>query len=232
MIRSAAFWASLVALTVMVSGCARESSSIITLDDVTSERFAAVEAEERARFDDFLAESRDHLVEFGIPVPQFGGLVALEEIDSLVAQCIVELNPRLNVARSDSGFTVTYFGTVGDTYERIGWTIASCNAQYGVADLHAPSTVGWVEAAWRFQDATQRVMPCLRGIGIAVPTPPSAEEFTHTLGTAREFTPFSLAAADPVTLARAVALCPPSAAVLEAHVDAVTVDTPAAGVVP
>ncbi len=212
-----------IAIVVMVSGCAAAPSAPFTLDDVTSERLAVLASAERERFDDFLEQSGGRLDELGLPVPQFQGLVALDDLDAIVTQCIVTLNPRLQVARLEGGFTVTYFGTVGETYDRIRWTVDSCNAQYGVADLRAATTPGAVEAAWRYQDATQRLLPCLRRIGVVVPTPPAEDVFVQQLGTPLEFSPFSLAAADPATLVRSVALCPPSSTVLEAHVASVDV---------
>ncbi len=217
-----------IALVVaFVSGCAATAEAPLTLDDVTSERLAVLAAAERDRFDDFLELSGGRLDELGLPVPQFQGLVALDDIDAIVTQCIVTLNPRLQVARDDGGFTVTYFGTVGETYDRVRWAIDSCNAQYGVADLRAATTPGAVEAAWRYQDATQRLMPCLRRIGVVVPTPPAEDDYVRRLGTPLEFSPFSLAAADPATLVRAVALCPPSSTLVEAHLatlDSATID--------
>ena len=210
-------------VAISVAGCGAEPAVPMTLDDVTSERIATIDDAEREQFELFLAESGGRLVELGLPVPEFRGLVALDEVDAVVSQCIVELNPRLQVARLEGGFTVTYFGTVGETYDRIRWTVDSCNAQYGAADLRAAIGAGPIEAAWRFSDTTQRVMPCLRSIGVTVPSPPSAEQFAQLLGTPREFSPFTLAAADPSTLVRAVALCPPSATVLQAHLDGVSV---------
>lgn len=219
-----------VALAAVLSGCATAPSATVTLDDVTSERLAALDSVERALFDDFLEQSGGRLDELGLPVPQFQGLVALDDLDAIVTECIVTFNPRLQVARLEGGFTVTYFGEVGETYDRIRWTIDSCNAQYGVADLTAVTTPGSVEAAWRYQDATQRLLPCLRRIGVVVPTPPAEDLFAHHLGTPLEFSPFSLAASDPATLVRSVALCPPSSTLLEAHfatVDAAAMPEPA-----
>ena len=208
-----------IALAIALAGCAPAPAMPFTLDEVTSERTAQLEATERRQFDVFIEQSRGRLDELGLPVPSFQGLVALDDIDAIVTQCIVTFNPRLQVARLEGGFTVDYFGTVGETYERIRWTIDSCNAQYGVADLRAATAPGPVEAAWRYHDATQRVLPCLRGVGVVVPTPPSADAFAVGLGTPGEFSPFSLAAVDPAALVRAVALCPPSGAVLQAHLD-------------
>jgi hypothetical protein len=221
MMRALASAGALVLIVVSIAGCATQPASPVTLDDVANERLAVIEELERQRFDDFVAQSGDRLVEFGIPVPEFKGLVAIDEVDEIVSECVITLNPRLQVGPSGGGFAVTYFGTVGDTYDRIGWTIDSCIAQYGVADLRASTTAGPVEVAWRFSDTTQRVMPCLRTMGVTVPSPPSAELFANVLGTPREFSPFSLVAADPATLVRALALCPPSATVLQAHLDGV-----------
>lgn len=212
-----------IALVALVSGCAAPAAAPLTLDDVTDERLAVLAAAERERFDEFVQQSGGRLDELGLPAPQFQGLVGLDDVDAIVTQCIVTLNPRLQVARLEGGFTVTYFGTVGETYDRIRWTIDSCNAQYGVADLRAATRPGAIEAAWRYQDAVQRLLPCLRRIGVVVPTPPTQEDFVQRLGTALEFSPFSLAAADPATLVRSVALCPPSSTLLEAHVATVEV---------
>jgi hypothetical protein len=222
--------AGVFALVVLaLAGCAAQPAAIVTLDDVTRERLATIEAAEQQRFADFMEQSGERLVEFDIPEPEFEGLVAVDKVDEVVSECIVTLNPRLQVGPSGGQFTVTYFGTVGDTYDRIRWTIDSCIAQYGVADLSAVTTAGPVEEAWRFTDTTHRVMPCLRNIGVTVPSPPSAEQFATALGTPREFSPFSLVAADPATLLRALALCPPSATVLQAHLDGVVLDTPMTG---
>jgi hypothetical protein len=223
MMRAVTVACALLLVMVSIAGCSTTPASPVTLDDVTNERLAVIEESERQRFDDFLVRSGDRLVEFGIPVPEFMGLVAMDEVDEIVSECVITLNPRLQVGPSGGGFAVTYFGTVGDTYDRIGWTIDSCIAQYGVADLHATTTAGPVEGAWRFSDTTQRVMPCLRTMGVTVPSPPSAEQFATLLGTPREFNPFSLVAADPAMLVRALALCPPSATVLQAHLDGVPV---------
>ena len=229
MMRSEAVAGALVIVILSIAGCATQPAVPVTLDDVTSERLAVIEATERDRFDDFMTQSGARLVELGLPVPEFAGLVALNEVDEIVSQCIVDLNPRLQVARLEGGFTVTYFGTVGETYDRIRWTIDSCNAQYGVADLRATTIAGPVEAAWQFSDTTHRIMPCLRNIGVTVPSPPSADLFAQQLGTAREFNPYSLVAADPAALVRALALCPTSATVLQAHLDGVSVGAAATG---
>ncbi|MEN9619933.1 MAG: hypothetical protein RL499_126, partial [Actinomycetota bacterium] len=163
------------------------------------------------------------LGELGLPIPQFVGLVALDELDAVVSQCISSLNPRLQVARPEGGFTVTYFGTVGDTYDRISWAVDSCNAQYAVADLQVSTEPGPVEQAWSYADLTQRVLPCLRSIGVPVPSPPAEADFARGLGTASVFDPLSLIADDLAALERAEALCPPTATVMQAHLDGIEV---------
>lgn len=207
-------------ITAVLAGCASTPAVPISIEAVVAERAAALEVVERAQFDEFLGQSSRRFDELGLPRPDFQGLVPPEEWDSVVTACIERFDSRLAVARLEGGFTVSYFGVVGENYERIRWTIEGCNAQYGISD---PSTVvipGAVEVAWRYQDATQRVLPCLRRIGVPVPSPPSDIAYNENLGTGREWSPYALASLDPAAIVRAVALCPPSTAVLDEQLSA------------
>lgn len=198
-----------------VAGCASAPAAPLTVDDVVAERIAAIEAVERERFETFAAQSSARIAELGLPVPAFQGLVPLDDWDDAVTGCIQRLDPQLDVTRLEGGFSVNYFGVVGESYERIRWTIESCNAQYGIVDLRAEGTAGVVEAAWRYQDATQRVLPCLRSLGATVPSPPSAVAYVEHLGTGREWSPYAMLGLDPAALVQAVALCPPSSTLIE-----------------
>jgi hypothetical protein len=205
-------------VAIIVAGCSATPAPPLTLDDVVAERNAAREAVERQRFDAFVEQSSERLNELGVPLPEFQGVVALRDWVSAVATCIDRLDPRADTTPVEQGgFSVDYFGVVGDVFERSSLVIESCDAQYGVAEAGAPLVRGAREAAWRYQDATQRVLPCLRYIGAPAPSPPSSVAFIEHLGTGREWSPYALVAADQATLARAVALCPPSASVLQAH---------------
>ena len=209
----------LAVVAVLLTACTAPAAAPLTLDDVAAEREAALEAVERERFEAFVAQSGGRLDELGLPLPEFQGVVALEEWDAVVTACIESLDPQLDVARLEGGFSVNYFGVVGESYERIRWTIESCNAQYGIADARADRAPGVVEAAWRYQDATQRLLPCLRGIGATVPSPPGEVAFVEHVGTGREWSPYAMIGIDPAVLVRAVALCPPSSTLLEAHLE-------------
>lgn len=213
----AAVLAAAVLVAPVLVGCAVAPEAPLTVDDVVAERTAAVEAVERAQFDQFLGQSSRRFEELGLPLPVFRGLVPLDEWDAVVTACIERLDPQLDVSRLEGGFTVNYFGVVGESYERIRWTIEGCNAQFGIDDPSSVPVAGVVEAAWRYQDATQRVLPCLRHIGAPVPSPPAEITYVEHLGTGREWSPYALASTDPAMLVRAVALCPPSVTVLEAR---------------
>lgn len=208
-----------VLMVAMLSGCVAAPAPPLTLDDVTAERAAARELPERQRFAAFVEQSSGRLAELGLPVPEFQGMVALDNWGDAMVACINQNDPLLDISAVSGGFTVNYFGVVGDDYERSNLTIESCQAQIGVDDPAVELTPGVVEVAWRYQDATQRVLPCLRGIGASVPSPPSAINFAENLGTGREWSPYAMVGVDPATLVRAVALCPPSATVLEAHLN-------------
>ena len=205
-----------------LAGCATAPEATLTLDDVVAERLAVIEAAERERLASFVAASGGRLDELGLPLPQFQGVVALDDWDAAVTGCIERLDPQLDVTRLEGGFSVNYFGVVGESYERIRWTIESCNVQYGVADLRAESTAGVVEAAWRYQDATQRVLPCLRGLGATVPSPPNRVAYIEHLGTGREWSPYAMLGLDPAALVQAAALCPPSSVLIDERTERAT----------
>jgi len=213
--------AAAVALaTWVLTGCAAPAGPPITLDAVSAERAAAREVPERQRFAAFVEQSGDQLVALGLTVPQFQGMVTVEQWAELVAECIDTYDPRRELTPTDDGFTINYFGVVGDDFERSALVINSCEAQYGVENPASRQVAGVIEAAWRYDDATQRVLPCLRHIDVAVPSPPSSVAFIENLGTGREWTPYALIASDPAALARAITLCPPSSTLLTAHLEA------------
>ena len=219
--RSISTAAAAVALaTWLLTGCAAPAGPPITLDAVSAERAAAREVPERQRFAAFVEQSGDQLVALGLTVPQFQGMVTVEQWAELVAECIDTYDPRRELTPTDDGFTINYFGVVGDDFERSALVINSCEAQYGVENPASRQVAGVIEAAWRYDDATQRVLPCLRHIDVAVPSPPSSVAFIENLGTGREWTPYALIASDPAALARAITLCPPSSTLLTAHLEA------------
>ncbi len=197
-------------LAVLVSGCAAAAPAAPTLDDAVAERRAALEAAERERFDAFVASSSARIAELGVPVPEFQGLVAREVWPDAVAACIDRADPRIRADRVDDRLTVSYFGMVGEDFDRSRWAIESCTAQFGVAEPRELRQSGPVERAWRFADAQQRLLPCLRAAGLVVPSLPSSEEFGQRLETTAAWNPYALLAADPAALQRALVLCPPS----------------------
>ena len=212
---SAAIGVGAVLLSILVGGCSADPRSALTVDEVVAERAAALEAIERAEFDVFLGNSSRRFADLGLPLPEFQGVVAPDEWDSAVTACVVRLAPQF-----DGRGPVTYFGVVGEPFERTRWVLEGCIAQFGVADGQAAPPPGAVEIAWRYQDATQRVLPCLRAAGVVVPSPPSEADYVAVFGTEREWSPFALTAANPAGLTRALALCPPSSSLLPPAVSA------------
>jgi len=219
-------------VVAVLTGCSLAPAVPLTLSDVVAERAAARELPERQRFAAFVEQSSGRLAELGLPVPEFQGMVALDDWGDAMVACINQTDPLLDLSAVSGGFTVNYFGVVGDDYERSKMTIESCQAQIGVDDPAVELTPGAVEAAWRYQDATRRVLPCLRGIGATVPSPPSAIAFVEHVGTGREWTAYSMVAVDPAILLRAVALCPPSSTVLDAHLNGLDGAPDAPGLTP
>jgi hypothetical protein len=205
-------------VAIALAGCSAAATPPLGLDDVVAERAAAREAPERQRFAAFVERSSDRLIDLGLAVPQFQGMITLDDWADTMVTCVSQSAPTLDIVPTDDGYTVNYFGVVGDDYERSQLTLESCKAQYGVDDPAVELLPGAVEAAWRYQDATQRVLPCLRHIGAAAPSPPNLVAFREDLGTGREWSPYALVVDDQATLARALALCPPSASVVQAHI--------------
>ncbi|MBX9470588.1 hypothetical protein [Microcella sp.] len=170
-----------VALT---AGCASAAAPAVTAHDVLLERELAAEAQSRAVFDSFLDENADRLNELQLPRPEFQGVVEPERWGEAVIGCVESLDTDVRVSRQEGGFGVNYFGLPDGAYDRIRWTIESCMVQYGLlAELPPP---GPVEVAWLEHDVVQRLLPCLRGLGVSTPPAPTAEAV------------------------RAAALCPPS----------------------
>lgn len=159
-----------VALT---AGCAPAATPAVTAHDVLREREFAAEAQSRAEFDLFLDENADRLDELQLPRPEFQGVIEPERWGDAVIGCVESLDTDVRVSRQEGGFGVNYFGLPDGAYDRIRWTIESCMAQYGL--LAEPPPPGPIEVAWLEQDATQRLLPCLRGLGYSAPPPPSAD---------------------------------------------------------
>jgi len=121
-------------LVAVIAGCAPAAPAAPTLDDAVAERRAALEAAERERFDAFVTSSSARIAELGVPVPDFQGVVAREVWPDAVAACIDEADPRIRADRLDDRLTVSYFGMVGEDFDRSRWAIESCTAQFGIAE--------------------------------------------------------------------------------------------------
>ena len=157
----------------LTAGCTTEVAPAVTADDVLLERELAAEAQSRATFDAFLDENADRLAELQLPRPEFQGVVEPERWGEAVIGCVESLDTDVRVSRQEGGFGINYFGLPDGAYDRIRWTIESCMAQYGL--LAEPPPPGPIELAWLERDTTQRLLPCLRGLGYSVPPPPSAD---------------------------------------------------------
>lgn len=199
-----------VGLLTLLTGCTSSAPAAPTLDDAVAERRAAIEAAERERFNAFVASSSARIAELGVPVPEFQGVVAREVWPDAVAACIDQTDPRIRADRVDDRLTVSYFGMVGELYDRSRWAIESCTAQVGVAEPGAAAPPGPIELAWRYDDARTRVLPCLRGAGLAAPSLPSEGAFVAAEAAGSPWSPYALLQGDPAGLQRALTLCPPS----------------------
>lgn len=204
-------------VVLVTTGCTPPAPDAPTLDDVVAERRAALEAAEREKFDAFVASSAARILDLGVPVPQFQGVVARDVWADAVAACIDAADPRIRADRVDDRVTVSYFGMVGERYDRSRWAIESCTAQYGVVDSPRSLPAGPVELAWRFDDARARLVPCLRAAGLATPPLPSSAAFADAYAANTPWDPYSLVRGDSGALQRAVALCPPSSQLLAAR---------------
>jgi hypothetical protein len=221
--RVVASFLTLVPIVTLLAACGTVAGSTVSVNDVVAERAAAGESLERARFDEFLQKSGARLDELGLTRPQFQGVVAVDEWDGEVTACIQRLENPIDVARLEGGFIpLNYFRVVGEPYERILWTIESCSAQYGLVRVSDMPAAGEIEMQWRFDDATRRLVPCLRGIGAPVPPAPSLTGYVERYGTAQEWSPYALAAMLPATLAHTVTLCPTTSTRLEQFVTEAT----------
>lgn len=204
-------------LATLIAGCSPAPPAAPTLGAVIAERRAAIESAEQERFDAFVQSSVARIAELEVPVPEFQGVVSREAWPEAVAGCIDAADPRLRADRVGDRLTVSYFGMVGDDFDRSRWVIESCTAQFGVAEPSTEPDAGPLELAWRFSDAQQRQLPCLRAAGLLVPSLPSSAEFAQRFGTPSAWNPYALLAADPAGLQRALALCPPSELVIAEH---------------
>lgn len=210
-------------LLAALAGCAPAPAAAPALDAVLAERRAAVDEAEADRLAAFVAESGGRLTELGLPLPSYRGLVDIAEWDAVVTACIEGFDPGVQIARLEGGFQVLDPNSATESIDRIRWTIESCSAQYGRVDLRGfEGEPGPVERAWRYRDAVDRVLPCLRASGFPVPDPPRAEALVG-------WNPYARIALEASELERARALCPPSSAVLD---DDVSGDDDNGGAVP
>lgn len=200
-------------LLAALAGCAPAPAAAPTVDAVVAERRALLESAERERFDAFVASSSARIAELGVPVPTFQGVVARDEWPAVVAACIDRADPRIRADRDDERLTVAYFGMVGEDYDRSRWAIESCSAQFGVLDARTRLEPGPIERAWLHHDAARRILPCLRGAGLPAPTLPAPDELLDADGVPT-WSPYAALGDDPAALMRALALCPPSAALV------------------
>jgi hypothetical protein len=218
--RTAAAAAGLVtAAALLLDGCAIEAEPAPTLGAVLAERRATVDAAEAARHAAFLADSGGRLAELGLPLPAYQGLVDITEWDSVVTDCIERFDPGVRIARLEGGFQILDPDSATESIERIRWTIESCSAQHGLLDPEGfDSEPGPVERAWRYRDAVDRILPCLRAGGFPVPVPPrvgapvAADPDGSAPGAEARpvWNPYARIAMEATGLDRAVALCPPS----------------------
>jgi len=206
--------AVLSAILALLAGCAAGVPAAPTLDDAVAERRAAIEAAERERFDAFVASSSARIAELGVPVPEFQGVVAREDWPDVVAACVDRTDPRIRADRVDDRVTVSYFGMVGELYDRSLWAIESCTAQFGVVEPDEATAAGPLELSWRFVDARTRVLPCLRGAGFTTPSLPSEAVFVAAEASGSPWSAYALLQGDPAGLHRALTLCPPSSVLL------------------
>jgi hypothetical protein len=200
------------AFVVALAGCAPVPSTA-TVSEVAEERLRALEAENRSVFDEFIDANRARFDELELDIPQFQGLVSADTWGDEVAACVERINNSVSVAQNDGGLVVSYFGVVGDRYDRIRLILEGCSAQYGVLTDERPAP-GPVEIAWLYDDTVTRLMPCLRGLGISPPSPPTIEAFARSVAGGEPWNPVDLAVAIGHH-ERVTAVCPSSPSELE-----------------
>lgn len=199
-------------LLLVAAGCA-QSPATQSLDGVVAERASAIEAQGLQRFTEFIAVNGERFIELDLELPQYQGLVSSDQWGYSVATCIESFNDSVRVTRLLGGFGVNYFGVVGDSYERVRWTIEGCMAQYGTAGNDRPEP-GPIEIAWLYDDTVSRLLPCLRGLGISSPSTPTMDDFARGVAAGSPWNPVALA----VALGhheRVTAVCPSSPGELE-----------------
>jgi len=201
-----------VLVALAVAGCAPLSTRA-TVTDVAVERSRLIEAESLARFGEFIEVNGARFDELDLEVPQYQGIVSAERWGDEVAACVERFNDSVRVTQQDGGIGVSYFGVVGDSYDRIRWTIEGCTAQYGIVSEERPAP-GPVEVAWLYDDTVSRLMPCLRGLGVSPPSPPAIDVFARSVAAGQPWNPVELAVAAGHH-DRVIAVCPSSVSELE-----------------
>lgn len=214
---AACIGASVGALVVAAAGCASPPEPV-RLDDVVAERAGAREAADHVRFTEFMAINGDRFVELDLELPRYQGLVAAEHWADEVDDCVERVDAGVSIALDSPTVGVTYFGTVGDVHDRIHWVREGCIAQYGLEDAVAVAP-GPVEARWLYNDTVMRLVPCLRGLGLSVPSVPRSDAFARSVAAGAPWNPVALAA-PAADHARVSALCPSSTNELERRIPA------------
>ena len=183
--------AGCVAFLLAASGCASTPASL-SLDDVVAERASAVEALGLQRFTEFVTLNGARFAELDLEVPKYQGVVSAEQWAFKVGDCVERIDAGVGIAQQGGRVSVNYFGSVGDTYERIRWSVEGCVAQYGIIDAEAV-VAGPVEADWLYDDTVVRLIPCLRALGISTPSVPPRAEFAASVAAGDPWYPVSLA---------------------------------------
>ncbi len=209
--------AILAALVVAATGCASPPVTV-SLAEVAAERANAIEDLGRERFTAFMAMNGERFVELDLELPQYQGLVSPEEWAFKVGDCVERIDAGVSIALEGNSPGVTYFGTVGDVYDRIHWSMEGCIAQYGLVEADAVAP-GPVEARWLYTDTIARLVPCLRGLGVSVPSVPHLDAFARSVAAGTPWNPVALAV-PTADHDRVSALCPSSPGELERRMPA------------
>jgi hypothetical protein len=207
--------AACAALLLAAAGCTA-SPAILSLDDVAAERASAAEALGLQRFTEFIAINGARFAELDLELPQYQGLVEPEQWAFKVGDCVERVDTGVRLARQDIRVSVNYFGSVGDAFERIHWSVEGCVAQYGVIDPDA-AVAGPIEADWLYHDTVVRLVPCLRGLGVSIPSLPPRDAFGESVAAGDVWNPVALAV--PIAQhERVSAVCPSSSSELERQI--------------
>ncbi len=209
--------AGCAAVLLAVAGCA-SSPAALSLDDVIAERADAVEALGVQRFTEFIAAKGARFRELDLELPQYQGLVEPEQRAFRIGDCVERLDAEVSLALQASRVSVNYFGSAGDTYERIQLSIEGCVAQYGLADAEG-LVAGPVEAGWLYHDTVVRLIPCLRGLGVTTPSLPASDDFAVSVAAGDPWNPVALVV-PAAQEDRVSAVCPSAPSELERRIRA------------